>query len=84
MISLLQGTPLFAMCPHVIFWPRPNFLEDFDLFIVYLRINYGNPDKLGTVRRKRRRFGKPPQPQPTLLSFSSTLQSLIGKIKTQS
>ena len=32
--------------------PRPDFLSDFSTFVAYLRTNYGDPDELGTARRK--------------------------------
>ena len=52
MVSLLHGTPLLVIHLHVIAWPRPDFLEDFDLFIAYLRTNIGDPDEMGTARHK--------------------------------
>jgi len=52
MISLLRGTPLLAERPLLSQIPRPIILEDFTLFVDYLRTNYGDPDEKGTARRK--------------------------------
>ena len=52
MISLLRGTPLLAVRPLLSQIPRPVILEDFTLFVAYLRTNYGDPDEKGTARRK--------------------------------
>jgi hypothetical protein len=52
MISLLRGTPLLAVRPLLSQIPRPIILEDFALFVDYLRTNYGDPDEKGTARRK--------------------------------
>ena len=52
MLSFLRGTPMVAIRPHLMTDPCPDFLEDFDLFVAYLRTNYGDPNKLGTARRK--------------------------------
>ena len=52
MISLLRGTPLLAVRPLLSEIPRPIMLEDFVLFVEYLRTNYGDPDEKGTARRK--------------------------------
>ena len=52
MVSFLQGTPMVAIRPYIMSDPHPNFLKDFDLFVAYLRTNYGDPDELGTARRK--------------------------------
>jgi len=52
MISLLRGTPLLAVRPLLSQIPSPIILEDFTLFVDYLRTNYGDPDEKGTARRK--------------------------------
>ena len=51
-ISLLRGTPLLAVRPLLRQSPRPEILEDYELFIQYLRTNYGDSDERGTARRK--------------------------------
>ena len=43
---------MVAIRPNLMADPRPDFLEDFDLFVAYLRTNYGNPNKLDTTMRK--------------------------------
>ena len=52
MISLLRGMPLLAVRPLLSQTPRPFMLEDYVLFVEYLRTNYGDPDEKGTARRK--------------------------------
>ena len=52
MISYLRGTPLDAISPYLTALPRPSFIESYDEFIAYLRSNFGDPDEIGTTRRK--------------------------------
>ena len=52
MLSFLWGTRMVTIHPHLMFDPCPDFLEDFNLFVALLRTNHGNPNKLGTARRK--------------------------------
>ena len=52
MVSLLRDTPLLGVRPYILAKPRPEFLCDLNLFMTYLRTHYGDPDELGTARRK--------------------------------
>lgn len=52
MVSYLRGTPLDAISPYLTARPRPSFIESYDEFILYLRSNFGDPDEIGTTRRK--------------------------------
>ena len=52
MISYLRGTPLEAVRPYLNARPRPRCITDYDEFITYLRSNFGDPDEIGTTRRK--------------------------------
>ena len=52
MLSFLRGTPIVAVRPHLMADPRPDFLKNSDLFVAYLCTDYGDPNKLGTARRK--------------------------------
>ena len=54
MISFLRKSPLLAIRPHLAEYPRPDFLNNYLLFQQYLRTSYGDPDELGTARRKYR------------------------------
>ena len=51
-ISLLQGLLLHTTLPHLQERPRPEFLNNYAAFVYYLGVNYGDPDKSGTARRK--------------------------------
>ena len=52
MISLLRGTALMAIRPHLSGVVRPLFLQVYDDFVAYLKTNFGDPDEKGTARRK--------------------------------
>jgi hypothetical protein len=52
MISLLRGTALMAIRPHLSGIIRPLFLQIYDDFVAYLKTNFGDPDEKGTARRK--------------------------------
>lgn len=52
MISLLRGTALMAIRPHLTAAIRPRFLNDYDEFVLHMSTNFGDPDERGTARRK--------------------------------
>jgi hypothetical protein len=52
MISLLRGTALMAIRPHLSGVVRPLFLQVYDDFVAYLKTNFGDPNEKGTARRK--------------------------------
>lgn len=52
MVSLLRGTALMAVRPHLSATTRPLFLLQYTNFVEYLKTNFGDPDEKGTARRK--------------------------------
>ena len=84
MVSFLRGTPMVAICPYIMSDPCPDFLEDFDLFVAYLRTNYGDPDELGTARRKLKALCQTSSAASYFAKFQQYLAISDGKIKTQS